>query len=185
MKHSFLFVIATVQLHCVFAQTTFTVPSAAPTSAVLVDPALLSLSVEFFAFPGYVDIKGTVGCLANLQSLRGSPPAVRIGGTTQYVKTCSSYFLRLITRFGRDRATYDPSLTSAVNYSVASPIDAPTSLTFGPSFFDLAAQLPGDVTIGLNRELNNISNTQIAAEQAVSTIENLLAIELGNEPDRG
>ena len=67
---------------------------------------------------------------------------------------------------------------------MASPTDAPDSLTFGPSFFNLAAELPGDVTVGLNRELDNIENTQQAAEQAISVIQDLLAIELGNEPDR-
>lgn len=83
----------------------------------------------------------------------------------------------------RDRATYDPSLANAVSYTVASAADAPTSLTYGPSFFTLASQLSGDVTIGLDRELNNITNTGLAAAKAKSTISNLLAIEVGNEPD--
>ena len=63
--------------------TTFTIPSAVPTSAVTVDPALLSVSLEFFAFPGYMDLDETQTCLENLQALRGVAPAVRIGGTTQ------------------------------------------------------------------------------------------------------
>ena len=84
----------------------------------------------------------------------------------------------------RDRATYDALLTTAVNYSVSSPLDAPLSLTYGPSFFTLAGVLAGDVTIGLNRELNNIENTRSAAEAAVQRVKGLLAIELGNEPDR-
>lgn len=83
----------------------------------------------------------------------------------------------------RDRATYDPSLSTAVNYSVASPADAPASLTYGPSFFDLAADLSGDVTIGFNRQLNDISNVGAAAAEAQDTMSNLYAIELGNEPD--
>lgn len=67
------------------AQTTtaFAVPSSVPSSAVSVDASLLSVSIEFFAFPGYVELDGTATCLSNLQSLRGAPPAVRIGGTTQ------------------------------------------------------------------------------------------------------
>lgn len=83
----------------------------------------------------------------------------------------------------RDRATYDPNLPTAVNYSVASPEDAPASLTYGPSFFDLAADLSGDVTIGFNRQLNNLSNTGAAALEAQDSMSNLYAIELGNEPD--
>ncbi|OCB89324.1 hypothetical protein A7U60_g3525 [Sanghuangporus baumii] len=145
--------------------TTFVVPSAAPSSAVTVDPSLLSVSIEFFAFPGYTELSGTTTCLANIEKLRGAPPAVRIGGTTQ------------------DRATFDANLAQPVNYTVASPADAPTTLTYGPSFFTLAGQLAGDVTIGLNRQLNNLNNTRAGAEEAVQCVTGLLALELGNEPD--
>ena len=41
---------------------------------------------------------------------------------------------------------------------------------------------PSD-TSGLNRRLNNLSNTEQAAEQAVQRVGNLNAIELGNEPN--
>ncbi|TBU37713.1 hypothetical protein BD309DRAFT_973450 [Dichomitus squalens] len=141
------------------------VPSTTPSGAVSVDPSLVSVSIEFFAFPGYTNITGTNNCLANLATLRGAQPAVRIGGTTQ------------------DRATYNASLQTAVNYTVASPADAPTSLTYGPSFFTLANGLKGDVTVGLNRQLNNQANTLSAASLAKSSVSRLLALELGNEPD--
>ena len=84
----------------------------------------------------------------------------------------------------RDRATYNSSLQTAVNYTVASPADAPTSLTYGPSFFSLANGLKGDVTIGLNRQLNNQANSLSAGARAKSSVNRLLALELGNEPDR-
>ena len=84
----------------------------------------------------------------------------------------------------RDRATYNSSLQTAVNYTVASPADAPTTLTYGPSFFSLANGLRGDVTIGLNRQLNNQANSLSAGAQAKSSVSRLLALELGNEPDR-
>lgn len=142
-----------------------TVPSSAPPSAVPVDPSLLSVSLEFFAFPGYAALPTTANCLANMAALRGAPPAVRIGGTTQ------------------DRATFYPNLNEAVNYTVASPADAPTSLTFGPPFIALAAQLPGEVTLGLNRQLDNRSASLAAAVLAKQTMPNLFAIELGNEPE--
>ncbi|KAI0633644.1 hypothetical protein C8Q77DRAFT_1057947 [Trametes polyzona] len=141
------------------------VPASPPSNAAVVDPSLVSVSIEFFAFPGYTQLSGTNNCLANLASLRGAQPAVRIGGTTQ------------------DRATYDANLQSPVNYTVASPADAPASLTYGPSFFSLASQLKGDVTIGLNRQLNNQANSLSAGSRAKQTMRNLLAIELGNEPD--
>ena len=70
-----------------------------------------------------------------------------------------------------------------MQYTVATPADAPTSLTYGPSFFTLAGQLKGDVTIGLNRQLNNITNTGAAAVRAVQDVPGLLALELGNEPE--
>lgn len=83
----------------------------------------------------------------------------------------------------RDRATYDAASTNAVTYTVASPSDAPTSLTFGPSFITLAASYGGDVILGLNRRLNNLSNTIAAATLAKNEMNNLNAIELGNEPN--
>lgn len=83
----------------------------------------------------------------------------------------------------RDRATFDPTLPVAVNYSVASPADAPASLTFGPPFITLASQLNSSVTLGLNRQLNNQSATLAAAVLSTQTMRNLYAIELGNEPE--
>lgn len=71
----------------VAAQSThaITVPQTAPSNASTIDPSLLSVSIEFFAFPGYTDLSATSTCLANIASLRGAHPAVRIGGTTQCV----------------------------------------------------------------------------------------------------
>lgn len=83
----------------------------------------------------------------------------------------------------RDRATYDPSLTQAVSYTVATSTAAPTSLTYGPSFISMAASYGGEIILGLNRRLNNISNTIAAAKLAQSQATNLYAMELGNEPN--
>lgn len=83
----------------------------------------------------------------------------------------------------RDRATYDSSLTEAVTYTVASAGAAPETLTYGPSFISLAAEYAGEVIIGLNRRLDDISNTISAALLAQSKMENLYSIELGNEPN--
>ncbi|KAE8404908.1 hypothetical protein BDV37DRAFT_282440 [Aspergillus pseudonomiae] len=146
---------------------TIDVPASAPTnaSAQLID-APVGLSLEFFTFPAYMnDVDATKTCLQNLKELTGTWPPLRIGGTTQ------------------DRATYDASSSSAVTYTVSDPADAPSSLTFGPPFMSLAASYGGQVIVGLNRRLNNQSNTIAAAALAKDTINNLYAIELGNEPN--
>lgn len=102
--------------------------------------------------------------------------------------------------FDRDRATYNSSSSDQVTYTVASSADAPSSLTFGPSFFTLANSYAGNIilgmsycrvrgsksnlfTVGLNRRLNNLPNTISAASRALSSIATLDAIELGNEPN--
>lgn len=92
-------------------------------------------------------------------------PPIRIGGTTQ------------------DRAQYDSATSAYVVYSVSNPADAPASLTFGSKFLTLAGSYAGSVVVGLNRGKNNIVNTIAAAKIAVSEVKNLLAIELGNEPE--
>jgi hypothetical protein len=43
--------------------------------------------------------------------------------------------------------------------------------------------MAGDVSVGLNRQLNNENNTLAAATRAKSTMKNLFSIELGNEPE--
>lgn len=83
----------------------------------------------------------------------------------------------------RDRATYDASSSQQVTYTVANAGDAPSTLTFGPSFMSLAGTYDGKVTIGFNRRLNNLANTVAAAAKAVDQIGSLHAIELGNEPN--
>ncbi|ORY66973.1 uncharacterized protein BCR38DRAFT_337365 [Pseudomassariella vexata] len=148
---------------------TFIVPNAAGAGGYKyapLDPAPVGISFEFFAFPSYfTNVSSTNQCLANWKDLTGVWPPIRIGGTTQ------------------DRAQYDPSTSAFVVYTVANAADAPSTLTFGPSFMTLAANYQGSVVVGLNRGKNNIANTISAAKVAVSQMSNLLAIELGNEPE--
>ncbi|KAJ5420584.1 hypothetical protein N7465_003103 [Penicillium sp. CMV-2018d] len=145
----------------------FNVPTSPPSNASgQLSAAPVGVSLEFFAFPEYIqDVESTTTCLRNLKDLTGTWPPMRIGGTTQ------------------DRATYDSSSTEAVTYTVASTGDAPETLTYGPSFISLAAGYAGEVIIGLNRRLDDISNTISAALLAQSKMENLYSIELGNEPN--
>ncbi|KAK4154252.1 glycoside hydrolase [Chaetomidium leptoderma] len=148
---------------------TFAVPSKVGTggySYAPLDPAPLGISFEFFAFPSYfTNVTATNQCLSNWKDLTGVWPPIRIGGTTQ------------------DRASFDASTSAYVDYSVANPADAPMTLTFGPKFMTLAGTYPGRVVVGLNRGKNNIQNTIAAAKVAVAEVKNLLAIELGNEPE--
>lgn len=146
--------------------TTFKIPSTAPPTAAVLDPAPISISYEFFAFPSYfLNVSNTQQCVQNLQNLSGVPPPIRIGGTTQ------------------DRAVYDPSLAAYVDYSVPNYTVAPSNLTFGPSFMTLAGTWTGGVVVGLNRGHDNLSNTIAAAKVAVERVPSLYALELGNEPD--
>ncbi|KAH8433716.1 glycosyl hydrolase family 79 C-terminal domain-containing protein [Aspergillus melleus] len=145
---------------------TFEIPSSLPAGANKIDPTPVGVSIEFFAFPDYIEkLPLTTSCLATLEGVLGAKPPIRIGGTTQ------------------DRALYDASLQTAVNYTVASPDDAPESLTFGDRFMELAGSYEGKVTIGLNRRLDDVDNTIAAAKVVKSEVTNLYAIELGNEPN--
>ncbi|TVY28276.1 Beta-glucuronidase [Lachnellula hyalina] len=148
------------------ATVTYTVPASAATGATALDPAPVGLSFEFFAFPSYFkNVTATNQCLQNFETLTGTWPPIRIGGTTQ------------------DRATYDPNTSAYVVYTVAASTDAPAALTFGPAFMTLAGTFAGSVVLGLNRGHDNITNTIAAAKIAKSSMTNLLAIELGNEPE--
>ncbi|KAJ5362159.1 hypothetical protein N7541_003003 [Penicillium brevicompactum] len=165
------------------AGLSFNVPASPPSnSSGQLSAAPVGVSLEFFTFPEYIqDLPSTTTCLQNLKDLTGTWPPVRIGGTTQYDFTSLPY--RAHTNLDRDRATYDASSSEAVTYTVASTKDAPTTLTYGPSFISLAATYAGKVILGLNRRLDNISNTIAAALLAQKNMDNLYSIELGNEPN--
>lgn len=62
-------------------------------------------------------------CISRFTDIYDEKMPIRIGGTTQ------------------DRATYDPSFDGYVSYTVASPLDAPNTLTYGPRFWDLISEL--------------------------------------------
>ncbi|KNZ59988.1 hypothetical protein VP01_1631g5 [Puccinia sorghi] len=110
-------------------------------------------------------VKQTAQCLLNLEDAHGVPPCIRIGGTTQ------------------DRAVYDPKQTQPVSYTLPPGKQVPEKLSFGPRFIDLASQLKGPTTIGLNRRSGDQENVGLAALNAVQQMKNLYAIELGNEPE--
>ncbi|KAH9904087.1 glycoside hydrolase family 79 protein [Xylariomycetidae sp. FL2044] len=156
-------------LQAAAAAVTFDVPTRVHTGSYQyapLDPAPVGISFEFFAFPSYfTNVSATRPCLDNWRGLTGVWPPIRVGGTTQ------------------DRARYDAGTDAYVVYAVASPADAPASLTFGPRFLALAAGYGGSVVVGLNRGRNDLGNTVDAARAAVASMGNLLAVELGNEPE--
>lgn len=113
------------------AAVTYDIPASKPIGAATLDPAPVSISFEFFAFPSYfTNVTATNQCLQNLQELTGTWPPIRIGGTTQ------------------DRAVYDPDTDAYVVYSVPTATTAPSNLTFGKSFVTLAGTYQGSVVMG-------------------------------------
>ncbi|KAG0145641.1 hypothetical protein CROQUDRAFT_133635 [Cronartium quercuum f. sp. fusiforme G11] len=140
----------------------------APTRSVnLVNVAPIGISFEFFTFPDYIrEVPSTSECMKNLADALGSPIPSRIGGTTA------------------DFGQYDAELCDAIDYELTEDDEeVPKQLTFGPEYIRLASTLPGSVILGLNRKSNNLNNTLEAAKEAINTMDNLHAIEVGNEPE--
>ncbi|KAL6912444.1 hypothetical protein FSST1_010204 [Fusarium sambucinum] len=151
----------------VAAAPNYAVPGTQPVNAAKLDVSPVGASFEFFMWPSYAtNISLTLPCLDHFNKLYGKKIPIRIGGTTQ------------------DRATYDPLFKGYVSYKVDDPLDAPMSLTYGPKFFDLIKSYGTETILGLNRGLNNRTNTFSAASMAKAKAnEQLWALELGNEPD--
>ncbi|KAM0206259.1 hypothetical protein ACHAQI_008359 [Fusarium lateritium] len=149
------------------AAPNYAVPGSQPDSAAALDASPVGASFEFFMWPSYAtNISLTLPCIDHFNKLYGKKMPIRIGGTTQ------------------DRATYDAAFKGYVSYKVDDPLEAPMSLTYGPKFFDLIKTFGAQTILGLNRGLNNRSNTFAAASMAkVKAADNLWALELGNEPD--
>ncbi|RGP75985.1 hypothetical protein FSPOR_432 [Fusarium sporotrichioides] len=149
------------------ATPNYAVPGTQPDNAVALDASPVGASFEFFMWPSYAtNISLTLPCLDHFNKLYGKKIPIRIGGTTQ------------------DRATYDSTFKGYVSYKVDDPLDAPMSLTYGPKFFDLIKSFGAQAILGLNRGLNNRTNTFAAALMAQAKAkDNLWALELGNEPD--
>ncbi|KAI8444599.1 hypothetical protein BY996DRAFT_6425622 [Phakopsora pachyrhizi] len=136
------------------------------TTIMIKDDNPIGLSFEFFELPNYLTkVDNTKQCLKNLETALGSPIAFRIGGTTQ------------------DRAAYAPNLSVPIKNNLTKNSLVPNNITYGPKYFQIASQLDGPTTIGVNRRENNLNNAIIAVQEALKTVKNLYAIELGNEPE--
>ncbi|CAL3970494.1 unnamed protein product [Diplocarpon coronariae] len=146
----------------------YSVISTAPTNAPELGYAPVGVSFEFWAFPAYFQdaaAAATKQCLANLHTLSGIWPLIRIGGYSQ------------------DRATYNPDATKAVEYSMSDPLSEPVELKFGPEFMKLAASYGGRVTFGLNRANGDLQDTLATLELVREKVPNIHSVELGNEPE--
>ncbi|KAH7000895.1 hypothetical protein EDB80DRAFT_810009 [Ilyonectria destructans] len=149
------------------ASAAYNVPKTQPSNAAEIDATPVGPSFEFFMWPSYMrNITPVLDCLERFDELYGQPMPIRIGGTTQ------------------DRATYDPKLKGYVSYHVDHLSDAPMSLIYGPRFFNLISEYGAQTTIGLNRALDNRTNTWAAVMELNKRAgKHVEAIELGNEPD--
>ncbi|KAM6516713.1 hypothetical protein FALCPG4_014886 [Fusarium falciforme] len=146
------------------APCAFTVPPTPGKNAAWLDPSPVSFSYPFATLQGYFPgMTLTMKCMSTFKDLTGVWPAIRIGGTSE------------------DYGTFDPNLTVP---NVATGV-APTGqaiTTYGPLLMRLIVEYKGTIVWGLNRGMNNISNTIEAAKAAVREIPSLYALELGNEP---
>ncbi|KAF3402328.1 Beta-glucuronidase [Talaromyces pinophilus] len=159
--------LAGLSLTTTAARLQYSVPSRVPRDATPLDCTPVGVSMEFFMWPSYMtNITPPMQCISRFTDIYGEKMPIRIGGTTQ------------------DRATYDPSFDGYVSYTVASPLDAPDTLTYGPRFWDLINVYEGETMLGFNRGDNNQTNTYLAVVEAKErALNHLWAVELGNEPD--
>lgn len=85
----------------------------------------------------------------------------------------------------RDSAVYNSSLSSPISYRWPDSTHkgVPLDLQFGKQYISLASQYDGPVVFGLNRRMDNLSNTIEAAKIAREGMPNFRAFEIGNEPN--
>ncbi|KAL3492086.1 hypothetical protein BJX62DRAFT_236520 [Aspergillus germanicus] len=128
-----------------------------------VNPAAVGFSFDFGFEQWIQNVSNTLKCIGNFKDLSGKWPQVRLAGGMD------------------DTGLFDPDLTVP---RLVTPIqNIPDSFWYGPLFYEILAQYPGDIVFGLNRGLDNLSNAILAAEYATKMLPNLYALELGNEPD--
>ncbi|PLW13535.1 hypothetical protein PCANC_18211 [Puccinia coronata f. sp. avenae] len=150
------------------------------------------------------EVKQTAQCLLNLEEAYGAPPAIRIGGITQAVYDPKQtqpirYSLapgetvpRKITfgpRFIELASDLKGTAKGVTDVTSAAPTDTLclcSNVSVGPA--DIKSVWATDVTSvasgrRLNRQSGDQANTGLAALNAVQTMKNLYAIELGNEPE--
>ena len=155
------------------------VDGSAPSGAGVPLEAFVSFSIEFSSFPDFAGNTShpnvfSNNLLNNIGNLTGTKPYIRVGGNTQDYAIFNSSLLSLAT-------------IGIFNDSI-SP-DYPTTLTFGPKFFQSYHTWP-DVkfTHGFNLGRNSTAARHALIESvpyACKALEGgrLLHWELGNEPD--
>ncbi|KAK5173363.1 uncharacterized protein LTR77_002044 [Saxophila tyrrhenica] len=154
------------------------VDSKAPSDAGIPLEAFVSYSIEFSSFPDFAGNAShpntfSNNLLNNLGNLTGTKPYIRVGGNTQ------------------DYAVFNSSLLDLATIGIVDPAkspDYPTTLTFGPKYFQSYHTWP-DVKFvhGFNLGRNSTAARNALIESVSYACEalagRLLYWELGNEPD--
>jgi hypothetical protein len=163
----------------------FTIPSTTLANASqILDPRFAGFGIEFsniFSFTGTAENPNTFSSnlIANLKSLAGVGPCIRIGGNTQ------------------DNAQYEANFTEATIGRNPNPTLQPTIVgyvpfdndIYGPELFKALGTFPAGTQFiyGLNLAYDNpdylqrITTTASAVLSALN--QNLYSFEIGNEPD--
>ena len=150
-----------------------------PSGAGVPLEAFVSFSIEFSSFPDFAGNTSrpntfSDNLLNNIGNLTGTKPYIRVGGNTQDYAIFNSSLLNLAT-IGIFNDTISP--------------DYPTTLTFGPKFFQSYHTWPDTkFTHGFNLGRNSTAARKALIESvpyACKALEGdrLLYWELGNEPD--
>lgn len=169
-------------------QQDISIPTGPDNSVDPVPNDLQSFSLEFSYLPDFAGNNShpnefSKTLLGNLRDITGTPPVIRVGGTTQYVLAPVLSRNQKLT-ICRDSSEYIPSMKGSIQNIFTNPDDdQPAHTNYGPGFYESYTAL-GDFPFihGLNFNLSLAQETSAAVE-ACRTIgsNNLHLYELGNE----
>ncbi|KAI5118995.1 hypothetical protein M0805_004405 [Coniferiporia weirii] len=179
-----LAVLSSGQLALLVRAISVSVPVLAPASAVSLDPALLSLSIEQDRWPDWAGATAPnnffLNTLDNLVLRTGKPPWIRIGADSEDHTNFNSDIQLSETIF--------PAITASVPYPEAS------NITVGENYYKLASRLPRGTQViwGVNFGQDNLTAAYLEAKAIKDAFQSpavrdagvsLEFIEIGNEAD--
>lgn len=167
------------------AQTTsITIPLSAPSSAVDLDPSLVSFSIEQDRWTDWAGLSSPnlffVNALDNLAQRTGQPPWIRIGADSEDH-----------TDFSFD-VEFSETIFPAPSESV--PYPEATNVTVGAAYYELASHLPRGTRViwGVNFGTDNLTAAFLEAQAIKNAFDSrevqsagviLAQVEIGNEAD--
>ncbi|KAH6694956.1 hypothetical protein BKA61DRAFT_683416 [Leptodontidium sp. MPI-SDFR-AT-0119] len=159
-----LFTVFLFARSCYAVTTAYAIASRPPVNAARIDPAPVGFSYDYGFDEWWFNVGNTRSCTSNLENLTGKWPLVRLAGGMD------------------DTSVFDPDLAvTRVNANITGIADAQY---YGPLYLiEVLAKYPGPIIFGLNRGAGNLSNTVLASKYLKTDLPNLVAVELGNEPD--